>query len=273
MKRRALFLFLLGGCLSAPAQTILLKNGDTFSAEGLVRKGDLVMTTVKSATGSTGQVGHNVTDIAQLNLPIPAEVTAAQADLARGNYPHALATVQPVLEYQKTIRDIRGNRWAETALVAVEALAELNRGPEATDLVHEISTYSTDPQILNAAKLQVALFTKFTDPAQALAAYDAILAESTNPATLSRLWIAEGDLRLAQHDLDEALMDYLTVTILYPDHNPLMPKALWGAAQSYAKLKDLPNAIKTYQALTRTFPDSPEAALAKEQLKKKAINP
>jgi TolA-binding protein len=61
----------------------------------------------------------------------------------------------------------------------------------------------------------------------------------------------------------------LTVTVFYPEKNPLLPKALWGAGQAYAKLKDLTNATKTYQKLISDYPDSPEAALAKAELTKK----
>ncbi len=74
---------------------------------------------------------------------------------------------------------------------------------------------------------------------------------------------------MSEHEFADALLDYLSITIFYPEHNPLAPKALWGAGQSYAKLKDQLNATKTYQELISTYPDSPEASLAKVELAKK----
>ncbi len=258
MKRRTLLLFVLSGWMSASAQTLLLKNGATIPADGLVRNGDLIMTSVRTSNGGSGQVGYNLSDIVELDLPIPAEIRAARDNLATGNYQHALLTIDPVLKYQKTIRDIPGNWWAQAALIEIEALAGLNRGPEASALVSEISSYSKDPQILASAKLQIALTTDFPDSARAFAAYDAILAESTDPRTISRAWIAEGDLRLAQHEIEQALMDYLTVTVFFPEHNPLLPRALWGTSQAYAKLKDAPTAPKANRTLVPSFPETPK---------------
>ena len=189
--------------------------------------------------------------------------------MAKGDFTHALALIEPVVAYQETIRDIPGNWWAKAALVEVSALAGLNRVADATALVNEIAGFSKDPEILTSAKLQIALTTKFKDPQQALDAYDDIINQSSDPRTLSQAWIAVADIHLAQHEFDEALLAYLTVTVFYPEHNPLIPKALWGSGQSYAKLKDATNATKTYHALISSYPDSPEAALAKAELLKK----
>jgi len=269
MNRLTFFLFVLAGISSAPAQTLLLKNGESMPANGLVRNGDMIMVAVKTSTGSKGQVGYHVSDVAELNLPAPEVLKFAAEQVANGDFAHAFAQIDPVVAYQKTIRDIPGNWWAKSALVEVSALLGLNRMADATALVNEIAGYSKDPEILISAKLQIALTTKFDDPQQALAAYDSIISQSSDPGTLSRAWIAEGDIHFAQHEFDEALLAYLTVTVFYPEHNPLIPKALWDSGQSYAKLKDTANATKTYQALINTYPDSPEAASAKAELLKK----
>ncbi len=105
-----------------------------------------------------------------------------------------------------------------------------------------------------------------------MADYDAIIAESLDEKTLTQAWIAAGNLHFLQHEFDEALLAYLTVPVFYPDHNPLMPKALWGAAQSYAKLKDFDNQEKTMRKLIADYPDAPEASLAQTEFKKKEEN-
>lgn len=269
MKRIFFLLFVLAGISNAPAQTLLLKNGDTVSANGLIRNGDMLMVDVKTSTGGKGQVGYHVADVAELNLPEPDVLKYAAEQVANGDFAHALTQIEPAVDYQKTIRDIPGNWWAKSALLEISALLGLNRTADATALAAEISSYSQDPEILVAAKLQIALTTKFDDPQQALAVYDGIISQSRDPRTLSQAWIAEGDIQVAQHEIEEGLMDYLTVTVFYPEHNPLLPKALWGSGQAYAKLKDLTNATKTYQKLISDYPDSPEAALAKAELTKK----
>ena len=269
MKRLTFLLFVLAAISSAPAQTLLLNNGDTVFANGLIRNGDMLMVDVKTSTGGRGQVGYHVADVTELNLPEPDVLKYAAEQIANGDFTHALAQIEPVVDYQKTIRDIPGNWWAKSALLEISALVGLNRVADATALVTEIASFSKDPEVLVSAKLQIALTTKFDDPEQALATYDAIIGQSRDPQTLSQAWIVEGDIQAAQHEIEEALMDYLTVTVFYPEKNPLLPKALWGAGQAYAKLKDEGNATKTYQTLISQYPDSPEAAFAKAELIKK----
>lgn len=268
MKRLTFLLLILATASGASAQTISLKSGEVVPANDLVRNGDLIMVSVKSPEGRIGQVAYHVSDVAELNLPAPDVMTYATEQVAKGQFKNALAQIDPIVVYQKTIRDIPGNWWAKAALVEVSALLGLDRAADAAALVNEIASNSSDPEILLAAKLQIDLATKYTDPAQALAAYDAIINQTLDPETLSRAWIAEGDVHFGQHEFDEALLDYLSVTVFYPEHNQLIPKALWGSGQAYAKLKDVPNATKTYQELVSTYPESPEAYLAKTELKK-----
>jgi tetratricopeptide (TPR) repeat protein len=267
MNRFIFLLLILGGVSSASAQSLLLKSGTTEPATGLVRDNDMVMTSIISTTGSViGKVGFNVSDIAELNLPQPDALATANDLMIKGKYDQALAQIEPVVTYQKTIRDIPGNWWAKAALMDVSALMALNREADAKALVNEISTYSQDPDILAGVNLELALTTNFKSPKDALAAFDAVINQSSDPQTLSRAWVAEGDIHMAQHEFDEAILAYLTVTVFYPTRNPVAPKALWGSGMAYVRFKDLYNAQKTFKALIATYPDSPEAALAQAEL-------
>jgi len=266
MKRLAFLSFILAGVSGAFAQTFSMKSGETVPASEFVRNGDMLMVTVKSASGGSGQVGYHISDVASLNLPEPDVMVFASEQLQNKEYQNALNQILPVVAFQKTIRDIPGNWWAKAALLEASALIGLNRVDDATALVTEISSYANDPEILTAAKLQIALITKYTDPKQAMAAYDDILSHSSDAKTLSQAWIAEGDVHFSEHEFDEALMAYLTVTVFYPEHNPFLPKALFGSGQSYAKLKDTANATKVYNSLIANFPESPEAPLARAEL-------
>jgi tetratricopeptide (TPR) repeat protein len=276
MKRIAFLLIVLTGLARVSAQTaamkfgtIEMKNGTIQSAEGLERQGDQVMVRVNTLNAGFGQVGVPVSDIARLNLPEPKDIKSASALNSDGKFDMAFAQIDPIATYQKTIRDIPGNWWGKAAVVEIKALLGLNRTADATALENDIATYSKDPEILLGAKLEVALSTKFTDPQVALAAYDDIINQSRDPLTLSQAWIAEADIHFGQHEFVDALMNYLTVTVFYPEHNPFIPKAMLGAAESYNKLKDLTNALKTWHQLVDSYPDSPEASLAKAELQKK----
>jgi len=270
MKPLAFLMLVLAGVGNASAQTIVLKSGDIVPANGLTRNGDSLMVTVRNPkNGMIGQVGYNVSDVEELNLPAPDALKYADEKVAFGDFAHALSQIDPEVTYQKTLRDIPGNWWGKTALVKIAALLGLNRMADATALENDIAANSTEPEILIAARLQIALATKFDDPQQALGAYDTAISQSADPKTLSRAWIAEGDVHFGQHEFVDALLAYLTATVFYADNNPLTAKALWGAGRAYTKLKDVDNATKTYQKLIDAYPRSPEAALAKAELMKK----
>ena len=281
MKRLLSFLLLaglLGGlrvaaadATPAPALSVIeLKNGQEVPANGLSRNEDQLMVSVTTSSGGTGQVAYGVADVAGLKLATPPEMDAASAAIAAGHPDEALAQILPVVAAQQQLRDIPGNLWAKAALIQSSALAALKRTGEAESLLKEIMSSSSDSEVQVAAKLQMALVSPPKDPAEALAAYDTIIGQSTDPGTLTHALLAEGDLRFSQHEFVDALMNYLTVLVFYPDQDTVIPKALWGAARSYGKLKDPANQEKAWKELMTHYPKTPEASLAQaESLRKK----
>jgi tetratricopeptide (TPR) repeat protein len=268
MKTLALILFLAAGIVLAPAQTLLLKNGQSMAADDLKRDGDMLTVMIKTPNGGSGRVGFQVEDVASLDLPAPDGFAEAQQLASQGQYDHALTEIEPILAYQKTIQDVPGNWWAHAALVKASSLAGLNRDDEARALLTEISANSTDIVVLSRVKLQVALLTKLKDPQEAIDTIDAAVGQIKDPDTLTRACIAEGNIHLSQHESDSALLDYLTVVVFYPEHNPLLGKALLGAGRAYANLKDFTNATKIFEKVITTYPDSPEADSSKTELSK-----
>ena len=260
--------FVLVSIVCVSAQTMSLSNGHTVSAEGLERNGQMVTVAVKTSTGAVGHVGYQVSDIVQLQLPEPKEIASATDLISKGKYDQALAVIEPVVAYQKTIQDIPGNWWARAALVQATALNSSQRASDSRPLLEEILAKSKDPATLSIARLQLALIAPPKDPMEGIAAFDSIINSSTDQQALSQAWIAKGDIYFGQHQFDEAALAYLNVPVFYPTHNPLMAKALWGLGQSYSKLKDAANAVITLNQLISSFPDSPEAGLAKVELLK-----
>jgi tetratricopeptide (TPR) repeat protein len=271
MKTLLFLLFVSAFGSSLDAQTIRLKNGQTVPASSFVRKDDLLMVDTTTVSGAKGQVGYPITDVEALDLPNLPEVAGAGDLIATGHAAQALAALEPVVAFQQTVRDIPGNWWARAALGKCRALIALHRASEAEPILKDIAATSTDPEIQTATKLQLALLEPPKDTTAALASYDAVINQSTDASTLTLAWLAKADLYSAQHEFDDALMAYLTVTVFYPDRNPQMPRALWGAAQSYAKLKDASNQNLTLQEIVKNYPDNPEAKFAQAEIMKKEI--
>lgn len=277
MKTFALILVLAGLVTSVQAQSdatpvspmLVLKNGQSVPATDFSRKDDSIMIGVITPSGGKGQVAYSVSDIAQLKMPEPPELAAAASAQANGHPDQALALLQPALAFQQTLRDLPGNWWAQTALAETSVLVALHRTGEAEPLLKEIMSTSNDHEIQVGAKLQLALIDPPKDPVEALAAYDAVIKQSSDPSTLTQAWMEEGDIHFAQHEFLDSLLSYMTVLVFYPDHNAMIPKALWGSAQCYGKLKDTVSQEKAWQQLITDYAATPEASLAKAALLKK----
>ena len=282
----ALTLIIIGGFLAAlgaqaepdnPAtgsgSFIRLKSGVSVPADNFQRKDDQLMVTVTTSSGGHGQVYYYISDVAELDVAAPPALAAASDLMAKGHPDQALALISPIVAFQLTLRDIPGNWWAKSALVQASVLISLKRGPDAASLLKDIAATSQDPEIQTAAKLQLALIEPPQDPAVALSAYDAVLKQSHNVDTLTQAWIAEGDVHFSQHEFADALLAYLNVPVFYSDHNPLLPKALWGVAQSARMLKDSKQEDEALLDLTTHFPDTTEASLAQAEIMKKQNNP
>ncbi len=267
----------LGGLMaqtaSAPAAsappTIVLKNGLSQPAVQIERQDDRVMVTVTTPSGGKGQVAYNVSDISELKMPPPPELATAAALIANGHAREALELLQPILAFEQSLRDIPGNYWDKTALTQSYALANVNQTAESESLLKDIIKSSSNPEMQLAAKLQLSLESPPKDAGEALTDYDTIISKSSDAATLTRAWMAEGDIHFSQHEFADAVLNYLSVVVFYPDQNPVLPKALWGAALSYGKLKDTVDQEKTWHELMTNYPDSPEATLAKTESIKK----
>ncbi len=74
-----------------------------------------------------------------------------------------------------------------------------------------------------------------------------------------------GELYENQEDFTAAAKSYMRVAILFL-HEELSPESLWRAGQCFQKAARLDQARKTYEELVEGYPDSDQAAKAKEQL-------
>ncbi len=216
---------------------------------------------------SRGEVGYQAATIARIVFPEPPQLKTTAALLAQGQPAKALADIEPVVKYYASFRDLPGNWWAQSALLKVSALAELQLGKEAAALGEEIRQHSTDPETARAAQLQiVGSLLRQEDYGQALALCDRVIEESAQPAVLAEAWVKKGDALLAQRQWDTALLAYLHVPVFYENEKRWMPPALLGSARAFRGLPDLDSAKKSLNDLTTQYPQSAQAEIARAEL-------
>lgn len=81
----------------------------------------------------------------------------------------------------------------------------------------------------------------------------------------ARAQILRGDIRAAQNQLENAVLDYLRTAILFTAQKDSHPEALFKAASTLEKLKD-PRAKDFYQRVVSDYPASSYAPKAKAKL-------
>lgn len=252
----------------AVAQNIVLKSGQTIETRGVRRNGDMIMGSV--AVGqSRGEVGYQLSAVARINFPEPPQLKSASALLTKGQPEKALAEIEPVVKYYEPFRDVPGNYWAEAALLKVSALAAMQLDKEAESLGEEIRENVTDPETARAAQLQIVgglVHKEQYDKAITLC--DNIIKESSQPSVLAEAWVRKGDAYLAQRIWDKAELAYLHIPVFYEDEKLWMPPALLGSARAFRGLEDLDRAKKSLNDLAQQFPQSPQAELARAELRK-----
>ena len=79
-------------------------------------------------------------------------------------------------------------------------------------------------------------------------------------------WLTVGTARLALRDYKEALLAFLHVPVYTPDRALLMSPALLGSAEALIGLDDGPRAQAALKKLLADYPNSAEAATARERL-------
>lgn len=114
------------------------------------------------------------------------------------------------------------------------------------------------------ARLRMGQLVEQNQPERAAELY-AAAAEQSNGAVGARARFRLGALYESQENFQQAAREFMRVAILYL-HPDLAPEALWRAAQCFEKHGSTDQARKTYEELVRDYPDSEQAAKAKQRL-------
>ena len=255
------------------AQSIYMKDGQVVSTQGLRREAETILARIQTKEGSVGEIGYPVANITRIDFPEPAQIKLAGDLLNAGKNDEAVRQLTPILAYYAPFRDVPGNWWTPLALLQVDALARLGRDKEVDTLVGDITRYGgTNPDTLRAVKIkQAAAVERRGDHRRALDALDPLIKDpAAPPESLAEAWLTVGQAKLALKDYKDALLAFLHVPVYTPDRVLLMPPALLGSAGAYLGLDDGQRAQNALKELIAAYPNSPEAAEAKDRLQRLA---
>jgi hypothetical protein len=253
---------------AAGAQNIILKTGQTIETKGVRRFGDMVMAEVLIGS-HRGEVGYRGSTIERIEFIEPPELKATEAFLAQGEPEKALIAIAPVVTYYEPLRDIPGNWWAQAALLKVSALSGMKLDKEAESLGTEIRRNTIDPEAARAVRLQVIpALLRQEEFENALQLCNDVIKQSTKTQVLAEAWVHKGEVFLARRQWVDALCAYLRVPVFYEQEKLWMPPALLGSARAYRGLDDVQGVRKSLDELVNEFPKSPQAEVARIELKK-----
>ena len=264
----------IGLAVSAHAQTITmtLRDGQTIQAQGLRRDGATVLARVQVAAGNVGEAGYPAASIARIDFPEPPQLKGAADLLGAGKAGEAATQLGgAVAYYYAPFRDVPGNWWAPLAVLQLDALIHSGRNREADALLAELGRFpGLAPDIARAVKIkQAAALERRGEHQQAIAALEPLVKDpAAAPDETVEGWLAIGSARLALRQYKEALLAFLHTPVYTPNRVLLMPPALLGSAKAYAGIEDDRRAQTALNELLATYPNSSEAAEAKDLLQK-----
>jgi len=266
MKRFLPLLTLFSLACGAHAQTIILKDGKTIPGSRLRRDGATVMTTT-TVGNSLGEIGYAVAQIASIQFPEPPQLKDATTLIAAGKLDQALSSIEPVINFYRPFRDIKGSFWGDAAALKLSIFIAQKRESDAATLINEMLGNTEDPDVMASAKASKAVLLAWAGKSkEALAASDQVInSDASDSTTLSLAYIANGEAHFALKEFEDAAMAFLHIPIFFPDQSALMPKALLGSARCFLKLdskNELENALTT---LAQSYSNSPEFAQAKTE--------
>ncbi len=97
---------------------------------------------------------------------------------------------------------------------------------------------------------------------QAVALLDTVIGRHTDELA-GRAWLTKGDLLREWGDLKGAVEAYVTAATLFEAAPDIAAPALWRAAQTYAKMDRLREAVVAYRRFARKYPRDPRAREAR----------
>ena len=255
----------------APTISIVTKDGQTITTTGVRRAGTAVMAKIRLNDGGEGEAGYEAANIARMDFPEPGQLKIANGLLGQGRADEAIKELAPIVAYYAPFKDLPGSRWTPLALLELDAYSRLGRDAEADALAVELGRLgAVPPDVQRAITIRKGVsLERGGKHREALALLEPIARDENAPAqSLSEAWLAMGAANLALGRDEAALLAYLHVPVYVPDRALAMAPALLGSATAYLKLDDRTHAKDSLQQLISAYPNSREAAEAKDRLQK-----
>lgn len=258
---------------SAWSENIILKDGKVIAAKALRRQGDSVFATIDlpitevGKPPKTAEIGHPVDQIEKIEFAEPPFLKTAPDMIAEGSSAKALEELEPLLKFFDDYKEIAGSFWIELALIKVQALVSLQREAEAEPLARQVSKLTKDAETVRAANAQIAAcLLRRGQPGQALELSNSVLRDAKGDATLATAAVTKGLCLLDRKDWEGALLAFLAVPVFHPDQKILVAPSMLGAGRSYFGIEDFKRAKDTLNELIKSYPNTPEALQAKNEL-------
>ncbi len=226
--------------------------------------------------GGEGEAGFEVANISRVDFPEPGQLKIATGLLAQGRAEEALKQLAPAAAYYAPFRDVPGSHWVALALLQLDAYSRLGRDADADALAAELGRLgAVPPDVQRAITIRKGASLEHGGKhREALAILEPIANdEGAPPQSLPEAWLNIGAANLALGRNQPALLAYLHVPVYVPERALFMAPALLGSAVAYLKLDDKSRARESLQQLVTAYPNSREAAEAKDRLQKLNVAP
>ncbi len=255
---------------AAPVITIYTRDGRNVTTTGVRMAGTALMVKIRLDNGTEGEAGYELANVSRVEFPDPGQLKIASDLLTQGRAEEALKQLAPALAYYAPFRDLSGSWWSALALLQLDALNRLGRDREADAAAAELARLPGAPaDVQRAVKIRQGVSLERSGKHQeALAILEPIAKDETaRPETLPEAWLSMGAANLALGRNKLALLAYLHVPVYVPRRALAMAPAMLGSAIAYGRLNDNPRARETLEQLVAAYPNSREAAEAKDRLR------
>lgn len=190
--------------LTANAQTVVLKDGQTLNAKSVSRSGDTIKVKIVAAQGSL-EVSKPISQVDHIDFPKPPELAETKALIAKGQATKALIKIDPIVSFFAPFKDITGNWWSDAALLKITALIAADKEAQASTLINEIATSSKNPEAVLEAKLRLAeSIAHKGDRKKAEAAFQDIIQTSKSSSVLAEAWVDMGNSHFTGKEFKDA---------------------------------------------------------------------
>jgi hypothetical protein len=280
---------------AASAQTFIFKNekweiNDPFKMDTSIppkpvidrKKG--VINAVKNTVDLTRNEGgfevtltRKLSEVTEVVWPMPARLTEAQNNVARGEPAKALDNVEAVRKLFEPMKGAKGSWWIKASLIKLDALDRLENDAATAAFLDAFEREEAAKQPEVATQIELArlmLRARKGDHEAVIREAGELLTKVDSAELQARLHIVKANSLLATRKYEAAMNAYLRVPVFYGSETEFIPKALLGAARAFRGMDSPAMREQKLEAVSHrylydiivSFPVSKEAEEAKKLL-------